>query len=563
MKELAAAALLMLAVTGAAAQIPPDGIIRPGQTVTIGPGTEERRNGPILVYGGRLLITGAKLFLNGHMTIAQGGEVVFDAAEFHHEGEDTHVFVGGINEGGGDGLLALRNGSRLHWAQSYVSQHELHARNGSRIELDRARVDCDAATGVIRLFDQAAYSATATTATKEGAFTGCWSTWYMSQQSQLQLDAVMTAGDVVFYDAARIVVRNTIGIMPWLYFPRGAVADLSFPDASQCDATRCPAVSKTIDAATVKGIEWSVQIEESRLVMWGINSYPGSSVTVRDSALAMAMVRFAENNAYLVPGEFRNNTSYEDRKFASVPDRHLQMIRTSVQWWKLDVIDAAQARLDSVTFAEMMVKNSARAFLTNSICEGQTIHLGALNNAYVYFKDGEVWTHVSAWNQALMVLDGSLVDYRKAPIPHQTRNIAHHRARLYAINSELVAPPEAMESALVTFARLGRFEERQLETGHAKWAQIDGSAWIVKGPASAVVLDRWILALRAPGTNEWTEVAQGVHEVRDGPLAMIRPALIWRPGEYELRLTLVVRGDDPGTPHPTWAFPAIKKLIVK
>jgi hypothetical protein len=24
-----------------------------------------------------------------------------------------------------------------------------------------------------------------------------------------------------------------------------------------------------------------------------------------------------------------------------------------------------------------------------------------------------------------------------------------------------------------------------------------------------------------------------------------------------------VRGDDPGTPYPTWAFPAVKKLIVK
>ena len=45
--------------------------------------------------------------------------------------------------------------------------------------------------------------------------------------------------------------------------------------------------------------------------------------------------------------------------------------------------------------------------------------------------------------------------------------------------------------------------------------------------------------------------------------AVIRPALIWRPGEYELRLSLVVRGDDPGTPYPTWAFPAVKKLIVK
>jgi hypothetical protein len=42
------------------------------------------------------------------MTIVQGGAVVFDAAELHHEGEDTHVFAGGINGGGGDGFLTFR-----------------------------------------------------------------------------------------------------------------------------------------------------------------------------------------------------------------------------------------------------------------------------------------------------------------------------------------------------------------------------------------------------------------------------------------------------------------------
>jgi hypothetical protein len=322
-------------------------------------------------------------------------------------------------------------------------------------------------------------------------------------------------------------------------------------------------VSKTIDGTTVQGIDWSVQIEDSHLVMWGIDSYPGSDVTVRDSALAMAAVRMAGSNTYVVPGEFQNRSYYDDKTFASLPDRHLRMIATSVQWWKPDVIENAQARLDNVTFAEMMVKDNARALVTNSICEGETIHLGVMNNGYVYFKDGQVWTFVSAWNQSLMVLDDSLVDYRKAPIPHQTRNIAHDHARLYAVNSELVAPPEAMDSALVTFARLGSFADQQLEASAGKWTAISGSAWIVTGPQSGVVLDHWVLALRAPGASSWTDVAYGVQEVRDEQLALLRPALVSQPGEYQLRLSIVVRGDDPGTAYPTWAFPAVKKLVVR
>lgn len=560
MKKISLAAALFALASGVAAQIPPNGYVGPGQTVTIGQGEEVHRTGPILVAGGQLLVTGGKLFLNGTMTIVHGGAVVFDAAEFHHEGEDTHVFVGGtdLEGGGGNGFLTFRNGSRLRWAQSYASQHELHGRNNSVIDLERTRVDCDGATGVIRLHNTAWYSASAVTAAKQDGFPGCWSTWYMNDSSTLTLDSVNTAGDIVFYDAAQIEVRNTLGIMPWLYFPRGSTADLSFP-GSECTPESCPAVSKTLYGST----GWKVQIEESRQVAWGINSYPGSDVTVRDSALTMAMVRFAEDGRYLVLGEFRNETRYEDKTFASLHDRHLQLVRTSVKWWKLDVIDFAQARFDNVTFAEMVTKNFARAFLTNSICEGQTIHLGALNNSTLYFKDGEVWTHVSAWNQALLVLDASLVDHRKAPIPTQIRNIVHDHARLYAINSEFVQPPEAMESALATFARLGKFEERELQAEARKWTPVEGSAWIVKGPASGVVLDRWILALRAPGAQYWAEIGRGTSEVRDAHLATVHPMLLWWPGEYELKLTLVMRGDDPDTPYPTWAFPAIKKLIVK
>ncbi len=539
-------------------------IVGSGETLVIGPGAERHHTGAIIVSGGRIEVNGGKLLLNGTMTIVQNGAVVFDAGEFHHEGNDTHVLVGGLTVNGGNGLLAFRNGGRYHLVQTYVSQHELQARNNSTIELTGTHIDCDAATGVIRLFDGASYTGTATSAARiDDTQPGCWMTTYMQQQSVLSLQSVQAGGDIVFYDAVQIDVRDTIGIMPWLYFPAGSVADLSFPPAPQCVPGNCPLVSKTIDSTTVPGIAWSVNIVNSGLVFWGFNSYPGSSVTVRDSALTMGMVRFAGDHTYFVPGEFHNNSSYDDKTFTSIPDRLLRLINTSMKWWKLDVIDSAQARFDSVTFAEMMVKNSGRALVTNSICEGQTIHLGAIDNAYVYFQDGEVWTHVSAWSQALMVLDRSLVDWRKGQFPYQTRNIAHNRARLYALNSELVVPPEAMDSALVTFARLGAFLQPQLETTAATWTPITGSAWIVTGPASGVTFERWVLAVRAPGASTWTNFASGTTEVRDAGLAWLAPWLIPQPGNYELRLSLLVNGDDPLTPYPTWAFPAIKTLVVR
>lgn len=558
---LAGAALAALALLAPSAQAQTTSgllFVGPGQTVVIGRGAERHHSGPIVVSGGRIEVDGGKLFLDGSLTIVRGGEVVFDAGEFHHEGNDTHVLVGGTKEEDGDGLLALRNGGRYHFVQTYVAQHILQARGASRIELEGTGIDCDAATITIRLFDNASYSATGTRTAK-----GSWVTWYMQQRSRLSLKSVTNGGDIVFYDAAQIDVRDSVGVMPWLYFPAGSAADLSFPNASSCEPENCPLVSKTIDGTTVPGIDWSVRIESSGLVMWGINSYPGSSVTIRDSALAMAMVRLAADRTYFVQGEFRNGGSYEDKTFASVPDRILRMIDTSVQWWKVDVIGDARARIDGITFSEMMVKNSAAALVTNSICEGQTIHLGAIDDGSVYFQDGEVWTFVSVWQRAFMVLDRTLVDWHKAQVSYQTRNIAHHRSRLYAVNSELVSPPEAMDAALVTFARLGAFGDAPIQGNASTWTPITGSAWIAKGPASGVTFDRWLLAIRAPGAAAWTTFATGTAEVRDERLAWLSPALTPQPGEYELRLTLFVSGDDPLTPYPTWAFPATKKLVVR
>jgi hypothetical protein len=533
-------------------------LVGPGQTLVIGPGVERHHTGPIIVSGGRIEVNGGKLFLNGSLIVVQNGAVVFDAGELHHEGEDTHVLLGGVQQGAGDGVLAFRNGGRYHFVQSYVSQHELRARGASRIELDGTEIDCDAGTIPIRLFDTASYAATGT-----HTRSGSWVTWYLQQSARLSLKGVVNAGDIVFYDAARIDVRDTIGVMPWLYFPAGSVADLSFPAAAQCEPGNCPLVSKTIDAGSVHGIDWSVRIENSGLVLWGINSYPGSDVTVRDSALAMAMVRLAADHTYVVNGEFHNGSSYDYKTFASLPDRVLRMIGTSVQWWKVDVIEQAQARIDDISFAEMMVKNSGRALVTRSICEGQTIHLGATDDADLYFQDGEVWTHVSVWDRALLVLERSLVDWRKGQYQYQTRNIAHDRARLYALDSELVSPPEAMDAALVTFARLGTFAQAQLETTASKWTAVAGDAWIATGPGSSVLFDRWTLAIRAAGASGWTTFATGTTEVRDATLAWLRPGLISQPGEYQLKLTLFVRGDEPLTPHPTWAFPAVKTLVVR
>ena len=72
----------------------------------------------------------------------------------------------------------------------------------------------------------------------------------------------------------------------------------------------------------------------------------------------------------------RNNSHYSDLT-VPVTDRHLRLLNTSVQWWKVDVIEGFDLTAADIVFSEMMVKEDSVAYLTNSICEGQTIHLGS------------------------------------------------------------------------------------------------------------------------------------------------------------------------------------------
>lgn len=521
-----------------------------GETLTVAAGEELSHTGSISVSGdGRVLVQGT-LNLDGHLLITGDGTVGVDGGIFNLAGDDTHIT---LTERAG---FAVVNGGVLHFVQSYVHQHTINGHDESRILLLNASVSSDGSAETVILRDNASYTAIATTFDD-------WTTWYIWDSTTLTLDTVNIGGDIVFYDAPTIDIRNTVGVMPWMYFPDGAVADLTLPDTSECRAT-----SLAIDDSLVDGIGWSLSIENSWCVALGINSYPGSDVTIRNSRLAMAMVRLTGDRFYHIPGDFKNGEHHADRTFTSLPDRNLRLVDSSVDWWKVDAHENASVIADGIVFSEMMVIDDARMWITNSICEGQTIHLGALDDAVVYFKDGEVWSYVSTWSDATMVLDNALLDHTKAEYLYQYTNIAHQRSRLYAVNSDFVSPdddpggalPRAVDAALVMFARMPELAPARA----GGWIPIRGEAWIDSGPESAVAFRRYTLAARPKGGLVWRQFRQGFAPAREERiLGWWIPSLMgFGPGTYEIALTVEVRGDDPGTERPTHAFPAIREITL-
>jgi hypothetical protein len=440
--------------------------------------------------------------------------------------------------------MVVSNDSFLHYDQQYVAQHSIVGWGDARIELEDSEVDCDGSIEFIYLVERAAYSALRMTYNH-------WKTWYMWDDTALTLSEVNIAGDIVFYDRPTLSFTDTNLVMPWLFLDDCATVDYRFP---RPDHPSAPVTLRIEDGSEgFTGIPWSLSITDCRYVAWGINPYPGSRVTVRDSELTMVLFRFLGAGAGSVDGIMRNGAFYDDQVIPA-DDRFLRLVDTSVAFWKVDVDEDFELVASNIVFSEMMVKNDADVRVTDSVCEGQTIHLGVQDRAKLVFEDGQVWSYVSAWNDSLMVLDSSIVDWRMGRYIYQTRNIAHGSSRLFCINSWLRSAPEAFDAAMVLFVAIDR-----LTGDGAGPLQVTGSAWIDAGPASPASFDRYRLEVRSEDGGSWAVIEESSRQVVDGVLGEWQASAL-PAGRYILRLTVWVRDDDSAV--ATQDYPAMKTITL-
>jgi hypothetical protein len=525
----------------------------PGEVFTVKTGRTYDYNGDIYVIEDGMLQVNGVLNLTGSLYInppeplwiKNNGTFVVDGGEFHIKGNDTHIYVGG------DGTVIFRNNALLHYVQSYYQQHVLYCTDNAAVRLNSSHVDCDGCAEAIQLHENASYEAVNTKYVD-------WKTWYLHDQTSLTLENVGKGGDIVFYDNPTMRFVNTSVIMPWLYFGDKTVVDYEFPTP----ANPGDPITITLDDSVsgISGIPWSMEIVNCTNIFWGINPYPGSDVTIQNSDLKMLLFRFAGEDKLTMDGIMRNRSHYDDLTIP-VTDRKLRLVNTSVDWWKIDIIESCELRADSLVFSEMMLKESAVGYITNSICEGQTIHLGAQDDTFLDFTDGEVWSYVSVWDNATVILRDSLIDYQKCEYLYQTRNIAHNDSRLYCLNTTFgykenpaESEPEAFDTALVMFLDLdGPVEARPGDS-----IDFTGSAWINAGPDSFVKFNRYKLLVAPEGSSDWTEIVQSADTVREDLLGTWDTTGL-PTGSYEIRLVVWVNRDT--TDHPTHQYPA--KITIK
>jgi methionine-rich copper-binding protein CopC len=217
----------------------------------------------------------------------------------------------------------------------------------------------------------------------------------------------------------------------------------------------------------------------------------------------------------------------------------------------VDTEDAFKLNADSIVFSEMIARDKSHTEVTNSVCQGQTIHLGALDDAYLAFRNGEVWSYVSAWKNATMVLESSIIDWEKGKKWHgyiyQTRNIAHDNSRLYCLNTVMREKPEAMDKAVALFAFIEPLPQARIGSK----ITIRGSAWVKAGPQSQVAFDSYELSWSVIGSDDWNLIHSSSTEVREGEMGTWDTSDL-KPGNYRIRLKVITSGDKVTGQYPAY-----------
>jgi hypothetical protein len=541
-------------------------------------GTGNTFLGDIVVknQGKLILHNNAEMQLKGNLYLLDSSQFRIKAgAKFFLEGEGTHLIMTNNSH-------LLSTYGELNYVMTYLHQHMVQLYDNAKLEMHNSRVtnkDGNQETyGSVRMFGTSTYIA------KNMMFEQ-FRTFYIHgnennatlETNTIVLENCNKVGDLLWYEAPHIKIKNSAYIILWMHFDQGAIVNTSFKQVN--NVTRV--IKNEGPGGEFQNIPWVVDLENCHGVNWGLDPYPGSFVRIYDTISPVELIirlRFFGPGEQVVSSRVKNNTyyPYADPIIITNNNRYFRLDNTQVRWLKVDALDGVILKADDIRFSESVTFDTSESYLTNSTCEGQTVHLGVTDKAFVDFKNGEVWTYVSSWENSTLILRDSLVDWTIGEAEHgytwQTQNIAHHNSRLYCLNTEFgykygpsESIPYAIDRALVMYADLNLQSivapEKQ-QGSRSETVKIYGSAWIDVGPESPVTFNRYDLYSQELYWPYATKlIARSTKEKRDELLGT------WytdgfSSSIYKIILVIYVN-NDKGATHPTQNYPATRIVELK
>ena len=463
-------------------------------TLYIGPGpdtffvdTDYVQDGDIIIFGeGVLLVENAKLTLSGCLYQQDRGQAIF------------------------------RNGAYLHVDQQYCSQYPQILRDSARFEATDATVY---ANTVYRTFlhGSSEYIARRT-------HFPFWNFRQLYDNSRLIMEDANMVGDLTINDSCQVSFVRCDTILPWFGVGEGDFVDIQFPDYEIVDHFKFDTSHPGIE-----GINYTVTFDTCRMVVCGIESWPGGTVTVRNSVCYATPRILGSDTVY-----FNNITNQTFYPFLSLPlaDRSFQIVNSYVQLWCIYTYDDAVLYMDSCIWGESHAKDNSSIHATHSTAKGFPSSVTSTHNGFFSFTDGECLTFVSAWDRATTLLINAHVAPDQPGVAQAT-NLAHGHSNLLAVNSYFEYEPEALDTALVMVVAIDSISTAMVDTT----ITIFGSAWIDAGPFNLITFDGYKLYWAHEGDSIWILIEESMNQVYNDSIATWNTSGMDE-GEYVLRLTV-------------------------
>lgn len=427
-----------------------------------------------------------------------------------------------------NGKVILNNGY-LYVPQEYNSQYPHIMYGNSRFE----------ATNNSTVFANTVYRTIMYDSTEfysSGTDYPFWCFRQFFDNAELNISGSNIIGDFTINDSCRLSICDCDTMLPWFGFAEGdTLLPYSFPDWKAVNDY----TFSSADISELSGVDYTVHFQNCSGVMWGIESWPGSSVELYHSFVNIALRIMGEGTVNLTG--VSKDTVYTEfllAEMSNITDRVLNLSRCFAHQWCIYAYDNIDLNIYSCSWGESHAKENSTVTAYNSVAEGFPSSVSSVGTGTYCFVNGSCSTFVTAWENGTTLLMNSTVVPR-TNVLCGTTNFARDRARLLSVNSYFQHRPVAYGAAMTMGAALNTAS--QYVTGSI---DIPGSAWVDVGPyCTANDFARYELFWAPDESADWNLIKESANEIYEGTLAVWNTSG-FEPGNYTLCLKVIDQQDD-------------------
>lgn len=347
-----------------------------------------------------------------------------------------------------------------------------------------------------------------------------YTTTGMNGHASININGDNLTGEFIISDYVNLHLKHATQALLWHQFPDTAVITHTFPSGSSL-------ISYTFNQTTpgVTGIGYSVIVDTSTNVQWGMMPANGSDVTISNSAIRSIGLWFTGTDTANVSG-LVDNSSYTNF-VAPLSDRNLHLINTAITTWSAYTFNNSVVSFSGCILGEVGSMGTSKVTGQNYWVDGSGGYQWASDTSTYFNVNTTTSSNVRSSRNGMLIFAYSTENNGVAS--------AIGNSYLLVIQSVLPQDPIVYEGGVVWYDNIGQVSSAYVDT----FASVIGSAWIDRGPSSTLMdFASYQVFYQKANDTLWTAITSLItSEVRNNQLVSWNTYGLVS-GNYNLKVTL-------------------------